>query len=347
MLVLFVLVLPNAVTNIIGQGDPWFCKWICPSGTLMGGVPQILSTPALQASLGFLFSWKMGILILLLVLSTMNYRPFCKYLCPLGALYGLFNRFSFFGVGVKMDKYTNCGLCKAHCKLDIHRVADQECISCGECIDVCPTKAIHWKSTGIFLRKNEGSAPAESKPLKRKKLITRSISAVVLLAILVGSIAYYWNIETAPAAEQGNEVGDLCYGRELEIIDGYGSTGQVIDPTATGKITVINFWATWCTPCINELPYFNEIAKAYEDVSVIAIHASPASNTAPGYIAEHYADWKVIFSVDPGNSEYYTALGGRGTYPYTIVLDENGIITNVFFSSVTYEDLATAIEDAK
>lgn len=148
VLVLFVLVLPNAVTNIIGQGDPWFCKWICPSGTLMGGVPQILSTPALQASLGFLFSWKMGILILLLVLSTLNYRPFCKYLCPLGALYGLCNPISLFHLEVDKEKCTHCGVCSRKCGMGVDVPAapnHPECIRCMECAKVCPHNALKFE----------------------------------------------------------------------------------------------------------------------------------------------------------------------------------------------------------
>ena len=41
---------------------------------------------------------------------------------------------------------------------------------------------------------------------------------------------------------------------------------------------------------------------------------------------------------------YYTALGGRGTYPYTVVLDENGVIVKVFWESLHYEDLQAVVE---
>ena len=64
--------------------------------------------------------------------------------------------------------------------------------------------------------------------------------------------------------------------------------------------------------------------------------------------SNHYPDAAMMFSWDDGaTGDYYTALGGRGTYPYTLVLDENGIITEIFVSSVHYEDLKTAVENAK
>ncbi|WP_449290260.1 4Fe-4S binding protein, partial [Oscillibacter ruminantium] len=84
-----VLILPAVLTDAFGIGDPVFCKYICPAGTLQGGIPLLLANESLRSAAGFLFSWKMGILVLVLVGSVLLYRPFCKYLCPLGAFYGL------------------------------------------------------------------------------------------------------------------------------------------------------------------------------------------------------------------------------------------------------------------
>ena len=55
----------------------------------------------------------------------------------------------------------------------------------------------------------------------------------------------------------------------------------------------------------------------------------------------------MLFSWDGGegfSGEYYTALGGRGTYPYTVILDENGVIQKIFVSSVTYDDLKGVVD---
>ena len=76
-----------------------------------------------------------------------------------------------------------------------------------------------------------------------------------------------------------------------------------------------------------------------------------AEETAAAYIADNYADSSLNFLADyaidqTGTSGYYTTLGGRGTYPYTVVLDENGVITKIFVSSVTYDMLKAAVEEA-
>ena len=83
-------------TNSIGMGDPFFCKYICPQGVLEGAIPLSIGNAAIRSALGKLFSFKFGILITVVVLSILFYRPFCKWICPLGAIYSLFNKVSFF-----------------------------------------------------------------------------------------------------------------------------------------------------------------------------------------------------------------------------------------------------------
>ena len=145
ILVGFVIVLPLTVLDIVGQGQPWFCEYICPSGTLFAGIPLIASNPPLRAALGWLFTWKMAILVVLLVLSVAVYRPFCRYLCPLCAIYGFFNPIALYRFRIDAEKCTQCGACQHACKLDIpvwQTPNSAECIRCGDCRRACPHHAI-------------------------------------------------------------------------------------------------------------------------------------------------------------------------------------------------------------
>ena len=351
ILVFFVCIVPilYAVRDI---PLPAFCKYICPAGTLEGGIGLLSNAinESYFSMLGPLFTWKFLLLVSIMVGCVFIFRLFCRFLCPLGALYGLFNKISFFGIQVNTDKCTHCGLCQGKCKMDIKSVGDQECISCGECIPVCPTKAISWKGPKLAEKLWQTGETGS-----KKRLVVRIISAVLMLGILIGTISWYWNQEDSRtpdpggiSAEEGNQIGEKCYSYELELVNENGATGQVYQANKTGKITIINFWGTWCTPCVAELPYFQQIADEYTDqVSVIAIHSAVSRETAPEYIGKYYKDSKLLFSWDAGegfNGDFYTLLGGRGTYPYTVILDENGIITEIFHSSVTYDDLKTAVE---
>ena len=148
---------------------PGFCEYICPAGTFEGGIGLLVhpSNEDLLAELGPLFTWKFTLLVLIVVACIFFFRFFCRFLCPLGALYGFFCRIALLGVKLDKTKCTNCGMCVTACKMDIKRVGDHECIQCGECIAVCPTKAISWKGSKLFVRDNDADAPAatEIKPL--------------------------------------------------------------------------------------------------------------------------------------------------------------------------------------
>ncbi len=141
----FVILLPLFVIDFTGLGEPWFCKWICPVGTLEGGIPLVLLNNAMRGAAGFLFRWKLVILIITLLSSIIIYRPFCRYICPLGAVYGLFNKISLYRIKIDSTKCVGCGLCQKKCQLDIPvwQTPDSlDCIRCGECKAACPHNAI-------------------------------------------------------------------------------------------------------------------------------------------------------------------------------------------------------------
>ena len=147
ILILFVILMPMFCVDLLGQGSPYFCKLICPVGTLEGGIPLVLLNSTMHSALGWLYTWKNVILILIILLSVLIYRPFCKYICPLGAIYSLFNRISVFHYQVDPNKCTHCGACAKICEMQVNPVQNPnhpECIRCGKCKNVCPTNAIEY-----------------------------------------------------------------------------------------------------------------------------------------------------------------------------------------------------------
>lgn len=162
ILLIFVIFLPILTADKFGISTPWFCKYICPAGTLEGGIPLLLANRPLRQAIGFLFSWKLLILMLVILASILIFRPFCRYLCPLGAFYGMFNPVSIRRYQIDRSKCTNCGLCRTHCKMDIDVCKNPnspECIRCGECVKSCPTGAL----TGMTTRRKPQKAPCNDK----------------------------------------------------------------------------------------------------------------------------------------------------------------------------------------
>lgn len=179
-LILLVILLPM-MTKGSGDSSPYFCKYVCPAGSLEAGIPYYLRTqlgssgqgaanapaltgvmdlpgladaiikpvtlniPAAGSEFGFLFWWKLGILLLIVLLSILMYRPFCKYVCPLGAIYGALNPVSLYRLRLNEDKCIQCGRCARACGMCLDPVKElnhAECVRCGDCVNVCPTSAL-------------------------------------------------------------------------------------------------------------------------------------------------------------------------------------------------------------
>ena len=154
----FVILLPMFVVDMLGQGAPYFCKLICPAGTLEGGIPLVLLNSAMRAAVGWLYAWKNVLLVVIVLLSVAIYRPFCKYICLLGAVYSVFNPIAVFRYRVDKEACVHCGACAKACKMQVdpsETPNHPECIRCGSCKKVCPTGAIY---SGINCRKGSDTA---------------------------------------------------------------------------------------------------------------------------------------------------------------------------------------------
>ena len=144
ILLLAVVLLPALAVNDVGMGDPFFCKYICPQGVLEGAIPLSLVNEGIRAALGTLFVQKLFILIAVVALSILFYRPFCKWICPLGAFYALLNKISLLEIKMDEQKCVSCGKCAASCKMDVDvrkTPNHAECIRCCKCITACPADA--------------------------------------------------------------------------------------------------------------------------------------------------------------------------------------------------------------
>lgn len=366
---------------------PGFCKYICPAGTLGGAIGLLINpnNADMFGMLGGQFAWKFSLLIAFIVASVFIFRFFCRFFCPLGAIYGFFNKIALIGVKVDKDNCTDCGKCVSVCKMDVRKVGDHECINCGECISVCPTQAIRWKGSQIFLHKSaidtvpelkaidvknasvsvnsaaipvvEEKAEAEPvesvKPVKLRKKRGRSfwlqLSAwIAALAVLVGALVYYNFIDVPKPAEEevdiGYSVGQTAPDFTVEL---YGSDESFTLYENRGKINVINFWATWCTPCVNEIPYFDTLAANYPDINVLAIHGSSTRDVSE-FIESNWSGHVLTFAQD--NLEGTTCLtfkllGGASLWPLTVIVDEEGkVLYNSTVSFHSYDDLETLVK---
>ena len=360
ILAIFVIAIPLAYAQQRFP-VPGFCKYICPAGTLEGAI-GLLSNPANSdkfSMLGILFTRKFIIMAAIFTACIFIYRAFCRFLCPLGAIYGLFAKVSILGVKVDAPKCTGCGQCVAHCKMDVRHVGDHECIHCGACIEKCPAKAISLKCGKITLLSSASAGNGTDAEGKAKGAAHARRIAVwaVMLALLVGVICYVnqsnasepaeeiAEAETTEAAEEtsepensiptGCEVGMRCPDFSVPL---YSDGGTFCVSDAIGKPTIINFWATWCTPCVAELPYFQQLAETYGDqINLVAIHSSLITDDVQTFLDAE--GLHIPFGQDDEAGSVIASLGGSTMLPMTVILDANGVIIYNQVGSVTYEKL--------
>jgi ferredoxin len=149
-----VILMPLFWVDKTGMSGPAFCELACPAGTLEGGILLPLLNHDLRGMLGKLFAFKVTSLVILLVLMAFFARPFCSWICPLGAFLGPFNRISLFKLRFREDECVHCHKCRQVCPsgLDVETEIDtSDCIRCLECANVCPKHLIRFtpgKETG-------------------------------------------------------------------------------------------------------------------------------------------------------------------------------------------------------
>lgn len=391
VLVFFVIILPIAYA-FRNFPLPAFCKYICPAGTLEGAMGLLSNSvnEGFLRMLGPLFTWKFLLMVSFLVACVFIFRFFCRFLCPLGLLYGFFNKIALVGVKLDKDACTECGLCIGKCKMDIKHVGDTECINCGECIGVCPTKAISWKGSKLFLapnaveplpadaseeEKNAAQAANEARNAKIKKRnnIIRITAGVLMVALLGGALFYYNFIDERPteppvetptdtADPSGNDtsntdnqlppigtsVGNTC--PQITNLDIFGSDESFDLHSMRGKVVVLNFWFTTCGPCLEELPYFYDAANQYADtVDIVAIHANIPGTDVMSFIENdsghpEWSDGSLMIAWD--TDMYCQNLFQVSAFPTTVVIDADGVITDIFSGPLTKAELTSAIDKA-
>ncbi len=111
-----------------------------------------------------------------------------------------------------------------------------------------------------------------------------------------------------------------------------------------GRVTILNLWATWCTPCVKELPHFDRLQKEHPDqVSVLAIHSDLITDDPAAYLSAF--DYGIDFAVDESGA-VIASVGGSTMLPQTVVLDPYGVVTYNKVGSVTYETLLQLFDQA-
>ena len=368
ILVVFVAAVPMWYGIKHDLAVPGFCKYICPAGTFEGAI-GLLSNPGNAgyfSMLKILFTRKFVIMLVIGTACIFCYRSFCRFICPLGAIYGLFNKFALTGVKVDENRCNGCGSCVRSCQMDVRHVGDHECIHCAKCMNVCNQNALSLKcGSCTILAPAAGCADDKADSAQNRDKYGK-IAWGIALAVLCFALLWFNVLDPAVQAEspspqaaipapseapiaapryesdapEGNAVGQRLPDFTLSCYD--GTVFRLAEQK--GKITMINFWATYCTPCKQELPYFNDLYTAHrDDLAMIAVHPSLVLDSPEEYLADK--GYALPFATDADDT-VLRLVGSTGTYPQTVVLNRKGEVIYNKVGSVTPEVLEALFDEA-
>ncbi len=307
---------------------PAFCKYICPAGTLEGAVLLLSNSNNSNffGMLGPLFTWKFILLVLFVITSVFIFRFFCRFFCPLGALYGLFNKLSIIGVKVDKSKCNSCQACVSHCKMDIKEVGDHECIQCGECRKVCPCNAIKWKTIHKLVKDDLAKEEEEKKSKKLNVKTFNTIISVVLGVILIVTLII------VNFRKEVYKINDTCNKIDITLTD----NNQNFDIKENKNATLLYFYDQ-----INEEEIETLRKYANEKLNIILISSSKNEFVK--------AEENIISAYD-NNNKTIKSFTNNCQYPYIVFMDTNDkiiISQNKMISSDDYSSIILPIVSGK
>lgn len=170
---------------------------------------------------------------------------------------------------------------------------------------------------------------------KAVRILLRALALAVLAAVLV--IA---NLPEKEPTVRGTKEGEILPDFSITCLNGQRFSLSAQE----GKIVVINLWATWCTPCVKELPNFDRLQAERQDIAVLALHAPPVTTNVTDYLSSF--SYAILFAVDEDGS-LCELLDASTVLPQTLIVTADGMVSYNRVGALSYEALCALVDAAK
>jgi len=168
------------------------------------------------------------------------------------------------------------------------------------------------------------------------------IQISLFVVAVAGSFAWFTALWPATPTHKKTEApGPSIHSPAWKLMDVEGMPVRSSD--FSGKVVIINFWATWCGPCRMEIPSFIGLQKQYTDKGLVVVGVSLDQDGAS--VVKSFADKTGInYAVVLGDEAIVNAFGGVDAIPTTFIIDRNGQITGKHVGYVEKEEIESEIK---
>jgi thiol-disulfide isomerase/thioredoxin len=192
-------------------------------------------------------------------------------------------------------------------------------------------------------------------PDREPTALPRWIAAIIIGAIALASLAaLLWPLLAKPSTTTDSGViraqiqGDGAAGRigaTAPDFEWMGPDGQTVRlSTYRGRVVIVNFWATWCAPCREEMPALQRVAASEPDVVVLEVDLMESGDKARSFLDSLGLDrLQPVLDTDGATTRRFGVL----TLPSTFFVDRDGIIRHLEFTALSEEQIRVGIRKAR
>ena len=168
----------------------------------------------------------------------------------------------------------------------------------------------------------------------------RVVLPVILMAVLASaciSVPYESDqIRIAPAPLPGRPAPDFA-------VDSPDLEGLTALSDLRGQVVLVNFWATWCDFCRDEMPALEKVYQDYKDQGFLILGVNVGENWSKVETFRQEVDFSFPITMDSG-SEIFKSYWGRGI-PNSFIIDQNGFIVYVHYGEINEEQLVKVLKE--
>jgi thiol-disulfide isomerase/thioredoxin len=164
--------------------------------------------------------------------------------------------------------------------------------------------------------------------------------------LLIASLALFFS-----ACNSSDNQDEIVFDQASLLVDiEPGEISGILEKYKGEKVVLLNVWATWCAPCVEEFPYITRIQREYaDDVHVVFISADFEEDRerAIRFLEDHNVNWESYFKLGR-DEDFIDALSPdwRGSLPFTQIISKNGEIVNEWIDKAEFEFFESQILEA-